>query len=650
MWSLYSYIWSVKAHVRAATAAAEVRSRSGSGSGRASPFGTPPPPHRSSAAPSAAPARGGRDPATTRANAGAGSAGSAGVGGGAGGLPCNLARGLFDMNVQLARDVREYATQEHVTNRNVALESVYLRFREMRKAVHDTQARANAARVPFNDVMGHGELGHILLAFENFRIHRDYSSPRSARRYLKVAGAMFPLVLAPAFASLGAHEEDQAWNAYFVAATTSLMYGLLIGVQDTLDDPFNSLQANAEDGTQTIYARTDAVDLSRLEYYPFLSMDGTVDVNGVECVAQATLGGGPTPELRPHVSTIFTRMSETLQEDAEEAGGRAGRGKGTAAPPPRQRSVRTLWRPKDSRLSPGVDPNLVHLANARATLASGGGQRAAGNCCTALLAVDDEGRRLTQPDVNAVAPTPTASEASMSKAPKARKAAPVPRAPTGTTASPHQPDPLPGHVAGAALSQGGTAAAAVGVALDPQLHPPSDGVAPVRTTPTGAGSTGARPPGPAATSTSVATRSPSLVTLQPGGSSNAGGAGQTRSRATLRGGEVGAVGGRRQIAVSNQAAAAVAILHPNAARALEDSSASTQKGRPTLQHALTQTQTGSPIATLQDAPTASTPVHKRGRFTVSSPPRPGPAVCDETGSVGGVRAAESSGKGDGSSA
>ena len=62
-------------------------------------------------------------------------------------------------------------------------------------------------------------------------------------------------------------QADQQWNAYFVAAITSLFYGLLIGVQDTLDNPFNILMT--EGGTMTIRTHVDAVDLSRLEFYPY---------------------------------------------------------------------------------------------------------------------------------------------------------------------------------------------------------------------------------------------------------------------------------------------------------------------------------------------------------------------------------------------
>merc|ERR1712146_681634 len=57
-------------------------------------------------------------------------------------------------------------------------------------------------------------------------------------------------------------------------------------------------------------------DFARLEYYPYLSMSGTITLpSGAVADAQTTLHGGPPPELRPHVSEIFAGIFAGTNSD-----------------------------------------------------------------------------------------------------------------------------------------------------------------------------------------------------------------------------------------------------------------------------------------------------------------------------------------------
>ena len=151
----------------------------------------------------------------------------------------------------------------------------------------------------------YNQTAKIIEAFEGVRVVRDYPTPRSARQFYKLTCTLLPILLAPAYAGAAA-EAEQPWSAYFLACSTSIIFGLLAGVEDALANPFNVCIANTTTGSvEYVRAHKDNIDLSKLEYYPLLSMNGVLATHGGILAAQATLHGGPTEDVRPDVRTLF---------------------------------------------------------------------------------------------------------------------------------------------------------------------------------------------------------------------------------------------------------------------------------------------------------------------------------------------------------
>lgn len=76
------------------------------------------------------------------------------------------------------------------------------------------------------------------LAFERLRVIREYRSPRSIRSFNKVFIMLFPIILAPHFI----HEAGGLpWKPYYMSVIVTVVFAILQGVQDKLDDPFDGL-------------------------------------------------------------------------------------------------------------------------------------------------------------------------------------------------------------------------------------------------------------------------------------------------------------------------------------------------------------------------------------------------------------------------
>lgn len=223
---------------------------------------------------------------------------------------------LFDTITTLLRSIRMFCTQDKEVNgqvrcRNTALEQSYALLREIRRLNCDLSIRARPHGLL--DVNLYNQTAKIVESFEEVRVVRDYPTPKSARQFYKLACTLLPILLAPAYVG-AAVAEEQPWSAYLLACSTSIIFGLLAGVEDALANPFNVCVANSATGlVEYVRAHEDNIDLSRLEYYPLLSMNGVVETsNGNLLQAQATLHGGPTADIKPDVRTLFQAQAATV--------------------------------------------------------------------------------------------------------------------------------------------------------------------------------------------------------------------------------------------------------------------------------------------------------------------------------------------------
>ena len=152
----------------------------------------------------------------------------------------------FRLILRLMRAIRCFATHRK-RQRNVELENVYMVFRELRAHTAAVTSALVSAGKPVPAIIAAESTRRAVEAFENIRMSKDYPTPRSARQYHKVAGLILPLVLAPEFAGQArAHGTD--WAAYVMAAVFTLFLGTLLSVAETLDNPFNCLEAGRATG------------------------------------------------------------------------------------------------------------------------------------------------------------------------------------------------------------------------------------------------------------------------------------------------------------------------------------------------------------------------------------------------------------------
>lgn len=151
-----------------------------------------------------------------------------------------------------------------------------------------------------NDVNLYHPLSSALAAFERIRVARDYPTPRSARNTYKVLGVIYPALLAPLYIADN-QEGDESWGPYYVATLVALVFGLLISVQDKLDNPFNTYEipSNDREALRLVSKHPDNIDLSRFVFWPMLAISGEVVTdNDSRARPACTLRGGPTEEVQ----------------------------------------------------------------------------------------------------------------------------------------------------------------------------------------------------------------------------------------------------------------------------------------------------------------------------------------------------------------
>lgn len=244
--------------------------------------------------------------------------------------------------------VQAFASESRTTRRSRALEKVYAEFRVLRVLTSQLADVARDCDAPLPDVVAYNMLETALGAFEKIRVCRNYATPRSARQFHTMMSTLLPLLLAPTFvgAAQAASEAglgEQGWSAYFMAVTTAVVYSMFSQVQARLDNPF-----------QLHRTHPDMLDLSRLAYYPTLSMVGTVTMDDGSIIpAEATLGGGPTDTVRSSVTSLFANERKSTSPVAVSAKPTLT-GNTSTASATRQNKLRALLKERGS--SPASAP------------------------------------------------------------------------------------------------------------------------------------------------------------------------------------------------------------------------------------------------------------------------------------------------------
>eukprot|EP00038_Savillea_parva_P030112 m.75530 g.75530 ORF g.75530 m.75530 type:complete len:646 (-) comp9003_c0_seq2:1431-3368(-) len=207
---------------------------------------------------------------------------------------------LLDEVSTLTESVRHYCVQERSVTRNTSLEEVYESFRRIRTQSVELCELMQASKNSVNEVIVFQAMSNALDAFERIRVARDYPTPRSARQTYKVLGVVYPALMAPAYVADNDGSESP-WAPYYVAIMVALVFGLLISVQDKLDNPFNAYECSDhnERPMKLVSKHPDNIDLSKLVFWPMLAISGEVEVNASFYARPAcTLHGGPTQELK----------------------------------------------------------------------------------------------------------------------------------------------------------------------------------------------------------------------------------------------------------------------------------------------------------------------------------------------------------------
>lgn len=121
---------------------------------------------------------------------------------------------------------------------------------------------------------------------------------------MQVLGFIYPAMLAPVYMSENYDDvETETWAPYYVATLVAIVFGLLVSVQDKLDNPFNTYEIPSSQGgsLREVLKHPDNIDLSKLVFWPMLAISGEIPMEkgATEVTRPAcTLHGGPTPEVR----------------------------------------------------------------------------------------------------------------------------------------------------------------------------------------------------------------------------------------------------------------------------------------------------------------------------------------------------------------
>ena len=140
--------------------------------------------------------------------------------------------------------LHEYLLTDLHKRRAVIIRVLYEDFSDCSQLVEEIRQ----SKLPANTAIVSRAIGLIsdaCLAFERLRVIREYRSPRSIRSFNKVFIMLFPVILAPHFIFKAREDKCDAsahsWKPYYMTIIVTVVFSILQGVQDTLDDPFDGL-------------------------------------------------------------------------------------------------------------------------------------------------------------------------------------------------------------------------------------------------------------------------------------------------------------------------------------------------------------------------------------------------------------------------
>lgn len=157
----------------------------------------------------------------------------------AAGLDTTWMNSVYQKLKNLSFHLREYVLTTSVEKRKLILRALYEDFSDASLLIE----RVRASKLPLNAAVISrviNLLHTMCAAMERLRIIREYRSPRSIRSFNRVFIMIFPLILAPHFVHLGVKGGNN-WAPYYVAIPVSMLFSVLQGVQDKLDDPFDGV-------------------------------------------------------------------------------------------------------------------------------------------------------------------------------------------------------------------------------------------------------------------------------------------------------------------------------------------------------------------------------------------------------------------------
>ena len=161
--------------------------------------------------------------------------------------------------------LREYLLTEKLDRRQFILRVIYEDLSDANQLNEKVRASPMPANSPLVSNMV-ALLNIMCLSFEKLRVIREYRSPRSIRSFTKVLIFAIPLILSPYYIHIGRSQDQKPinnWSPYYISLMVAFVFGVLQGVQDKLDDPFDGMSE-------------DDVNLDTLDEWTSQSLEATV--------------------------------------------------------------------------------------------------------------------------------------------------------------------------------------------------------------------------------------------------------------------------------------------------------------------------------------------------------------------------------------
>ncbi|XP_065643649.1 uncharacterized protein LOC136075172 [Hydra vulgaris] len=161
--------------------------------------------------------------------------------------------------------LREYLLTEKLDRRQFILRVIYEDLSDANQLNEKVRASPMPANSPLVSNMV-ALLNIMCLSFEKLRVIREYRSPRSIRSFTKVLIFVIPLILSPYYVHIGVNVEQKDvnnWSPYYISLMVAFVFGVLQGVQDKLDDPFDGMSE-------------DDINLDTLDEWTSQSLEATV--------------------------------------------------------------------------------------------------------------------------------------------------------------------------------------------------------------------------------------------------------------------------------------------------------------------------------------------------------------------------------------